>query len=100
MPYVNVKITREGAMAEQEAALIRGVTRLSVDFLDKNPRATVVTINEIEIDNWERMASVPQSTDSGRNHILPEDQFERPGHPRFAWPSMGFFQLIDGGLQW
>ena len=29
MPYVNIKITREGATAEQKATLIREVTRLS-----------------------------------------------------------------------
>jgi 4-oxalocrotonate tautomerase family enzyme len=28
MPYVNIKITREGATAEQKAQLIQGVTQL------------------------------------------------------------------------
>jgi len=28
MPYVNIKITREGATAEQKAELIAGVTQL------------------------------------------------------------------------
>jgi 4-oxalocrotonate tautomerase len=52
MPYVNVKITREGATAEQKAALIAGVTRLLADVLGKNPATTVVVIDEVETDNW------------------------------------------------
>ncbi|MBB5017007.1 4-oxalocrotonate tautomerase [Chitinivorax tropicus] len=52
MPYVNIKITREGATAEQKAALIKGVTQLLVDVLDKNPNTTVVVIDEVETDNW------------------------------------------------
>ncbi len=52
MPYVNIKITREGATAEQKEALIAGVTKLLVDVLNKNPNTTVVVIDEVETDNW------------------------------------------------
>ncbi|BBN87027.1 2-hydroxymuconate tautomerase family protein [Azospira sp. I09] len=52
MPYVNIKITREGATAEQKATLIRGVTLLLRDILGKNPETTVVTIDEVDTDNW------------------------------------------------
>ena len=52
MPYVNIKITREGATAEQKAALIKGATQLLVDVLGKNPKTTVVVIDEVETDNW------------------------------------------------
>ena len=52
MPYVNIRITREGATTEQKAELIRGVTRLLQDVLGKNPATTVVTIDEVETDNW------------------------------------------------
>jgi len=52
MPYVNIKITKEGATAEQKATLIRGVTLLLRDILGKNPETTVVTIDEVETDNW------------------------------------------------
>ena len=52
MPYVNIRITKEGATSEQKAALIRGVTDLLVNILGKNPQTTVVTIDEIETDNW------------------------------------------------
>lgn len=52
MPYVNIKITREGATAEQKAALIKGATQLLMDVLGKNPATTVVVIDEVETDNW------------------------------------------------
>jgi len=52
MPYVSIRITREGATAEQKAALIRGATQLLVDVLGKNPQTTVVVIDEVETDNW------------------------------------------------
>jgi 4-oxalocrotonate tautomerase len=52
MPYVNIKITKEGATAEQKAELIRGATQLLVDVLGKNPKTTVVVIDEVDTDNW------------------------------------------------
>jgi len=52
MPYVNIRITREGATAEQKARLIKGATQLLVDVLGKNPATTVVVIDEVETDNW------------------------------------------------
>lgn len=52
MPYVNIRITRDGATAEQKEDLIRGVTKLLVDVLGKNPQTTVVVIDEVETDNW------------------------------------------------
>ena len=52
MPYVNIKITRDGATAEQKKALIAGVTQLLVDTLGKNPASTFVIIDEVDTDNW------------------------------------------------
>ncbi len=52
MPYVNIKITKEGASPEQKAALIKGVTILLADVLGKNPATTVVVIDEVDTDNW------------------------------------------------
>ncbi len=52
MPYVNIKITKEGATAEQKAELIAGVTGLLQRVLNKNPQTTVVVIDEVETDNW------------------------------------------------
>lgn len=52
MPFVNIKITREGATKEQKEKLIKGATDLLVDVLGKNPATTVVIIEEVETDNW------------------------------------------------
>lgn len=52
VPYVNIKITREGATAEQKAQLIKGVTELLQTTLNKNPATTVVVIDEVDTDNW------------------------------------------------
>ncbi len=52
MPYVNIKLTQEGATAEQKAELIRGATDLLVRVLGKNPQTTVVVIEEVPTDNW------------------------------------------------
>jgi len=52
MPYVNIRITRDGATAEQKATLIRGVTELLQVVLDKNPATTVVVVDEVDTDNW------------------------------------------------
>ena len=52
MPYVNIKITNEGATAEQKAKLIAGVTELLTDVLDKDPATTVVVIDEVEMEPW------------------------------------------------
>ena len=49
MPYVNIKITKEGATPEQKAQLIQGATQLLVDVLGKNPKTTVVVIEDIEV---------------------------------------------------
>jgi 4-oxalocrotonate tautomerase len=52
MPYVNIKITKEGATPEQKARLIQGATQLLADVLGKNSRTTVVVIDEVDTDNW------------------------------------------------
>ena len=52
MPYVNIKVTKDGVTSEQKAELISGVTNLLKDVLNKNPATTVVVIDEVETDNW------------------------------------------------
>ena len=52
MPYINIKVTKEGVSADQKAVLIRGVTDLLARVLGKNPATTVVVIDEVETDNW------------------------------------------------
>jgi 4-oxalocrotonate tautomerase len=52
VPYVNIKITREGATADQKKQLIQGVTTMLHEILGKDPQTTVVVIEEVDTDNW------------------------------------------------
>ena len=52
MPYVNIKITREGATPAQKAELIAGVTDLLHRVLDKSPATTFVVIDEVALEDW------------------------------------------------
>ncbi|MFI6998116.1 4-oxalocrotonate tautomerase family protein [Nocardia sp. NPDC050175] len=52
MPYVNIKVTNEGVTRDQKARLIKGVTDLLQDVLDKDPATTFVVIDEIDLTNW------------------------------------------------
>lgn len=52
MPYVNIKVTREGVTKEQKAELIAGVTELLVRVLNKNPATTFVVIDEVDMEDW------------------------------------------------
>lgn len=53
MPYVNIKITKEGNVTpEQKRQLIEGATKLLADVLHKNTKTLVVTIDEVDTDNW------------------------------------------------
>lgn len=52
MPYINIKVTKEGLTAEKKERLIAGATQLVVDVLGKNPKTTFVVIDEVDTDNW------------------------------------------------
>lgn len=52
MPYVNIKITREGATPAQKAELIAGVTDPLVKVLNKSPATTFVVIDEVALEDW------------------------------------------------
>lgn len=52
MPYVNIKLTKDGLNKEVKQALVEGVTELLVKLLNKNPETTVIVIDEVDTDNW------------------------------------------------
>ncbi|GMK43489.1 4-oxalocrotonate tautomerase [Paenibacillus glycanilyticus] len=59
MPIVNIQVTREGTSperdsitAEEKAALIKGVSELLLDVLNKPLESTFVVIEEVDTDNW------------------------------------------------
>lgn len=59
MPYVNVQFTREGTSperdsvtAEEKAAIIKGMSEVLLNVLNKPLESTFVVIDEIDTDNW------------------------------------------------
>jgi 4-oxalocrotonate tautomerase len=52
MPFVSIRITREGNTAEQKAQVIREVTETLERVLHKPPEWTHIAIEEVDTDNW------------------------------------------------
>jgi 4-oxalocrotonate tautomerase len=59
MPIVTIQVTREGTKpgvnavtAEEKAALIKGVSELLLEVLNKPLDSTFVVIEEVEMENW------------------------------------------------
>lgn len=59
MPIVTIQVTREGTRpdatsvtAEEKAQLIKGVSQLLLDVLNKPLEATFVVIEEVDKQNW------------------------------------------------
>lgn len=52
MPFVKIELTREGVTREQKQILIKGITDLITETLNKDPFLTHVVIQEVDLDNW------------------------------------------------
>ena len=52
MPYINVKITKDGVSAEQKAQIVKEMTQTLVTVLDKKPEHIHIVIDEVEPENW------------------------------------------------
>jgi 4-oxalocrotonate tautomerase len=59
MPIVTVQVTREGTTSdrnsvssEEKAAIIKGVSQVLLDVLNKPLESTYVVIEEVDLDNW------------------------------------------------
>jgi 4-oxalocrotonate tautomerase len=52
MPYVNVRITRDGVTAEQKRQIVAEITQTLVNVLGKKPEHIHIVIDEIEPENW------------------------------------------------
>ena len=52
MPYVNVRITRDGVPAEQKAQIVADITSSLQRVLGKRPEHTHVVIDEVDPENW------------------------------------------------
>ena len=52
MPYVNIKIVKEGVTSKQKEQLVTGISKLLNEVLNKDPQETYVEIDEVDTDNW------------------------------------------------
>ena len=52
MPYINVRITKDGVITDQKAAIVKEMTDTLVRVLGKRPEHIHVIIDEIELENW------------------------------------------------
>lgn len=52
MPYVNVKITKDGVTAEQKRRVVEEITGTLVSVLGKRPEHIHIVIDEVEPENW------------------------------------------------
>jgi 4-oxalocrotonate tautomerase len=52
MPYVNVRILRNGVTAEQKARIVSEITQTLKTVLGKKPEHTHIVIDEIDPENW------------------------------------------------
>lgn len=52
MPYIKIELTREGVSRQQKQTLIKGITDLVTDVLNKDPHLTHVVIQEVNLDDW------------------------------------------------
>lgn len=52
MPYVNVRITRDGATKEQKAQIVAEITQTLQRVLGKQPDHTHIVIDEVDLENW------------------------------------------------
>ena len=52
MPYVNVKITKDGVTKSQKEQIVRDITSSLVKTLGKKPEHIHIVIDEVETDNW------------------------------------------------
>lgn len=52
MPFVSVRITRDGVTREQKAQVIAEITETLERVLNKRPDLTHIVIEEVDTDNW------------------------------------------------
>jgi 4-oxalocrotonate tautomerase len=52
MPYVNVRLTKDGVTTESKRRVIQGITKVLQEALDKDPQYVTVIIDEVENENW------------------------------------------------
>lgn len=52
MPYVNVRITKDGVTKEKKAQLVEEITSTLQRVLGKKPEHIHIVIDEVDEENW------------------------------------------------
>lgn len=52
MPYVHVRITRDGVTADQKRQIVADITGTLQRVLGKRPEHTHIVIEEVDPENW------------------------------------------------
>lgn len=52
MPYINVKLTRDGVTADHKAEIVRRFTDTLVDVLGKTPEHIHIVLDLVDEENW------------------------------------------------
>jgi 4-oxalocrotonate tautomerase len=96
MPIVTIQVTREGTepgvnavTAEEKAALIKGVSELLLNVLNKPLDATFVVIEEVEMDNW-GWGGLPVAEfrrEKGASHGSTKAASRRREYSPHSWPT-------------
>ena len=52
VPYVSVRITKDGVTVGQKRRVVEEITRTLVEILGKRPEHIHIVIDEVEPENW------------------------------------------------
>lgn len=52
MPYINVKITKDGVTTEKKRRIVEEMTETLVRVMNKKPEHIHIVIDEIDEENW------------------------------------------------
>lgn len=52
MPFVHVRLTKDGVTTEKKRKVIAGITKVLHEEMGKEPKWTTIVIDEVDSDNW------------------------------------------------
>ncbi len=52
MPFIHVRVTKDGVTPENKRKVIEGITRVMWEEMGKEPKWTTVVIDEVDDNNW------------------------------------------------
>lgn len=52
MPYVNLKIVKQQVNSDKKELLLKGLMDIIVNKMGRDPKLTVITVDEIDKSNW------------------------------------------------